>query len=215
MPATPRTKRSKPAAAKGPKVKPEEKALLAWAGISDDAVCRATGEYWEHWFSILDTFDVRAQGHKAAAEHLHSLGVGDWWAQMVVVGYEQARGLRKKHERPDGFQVSAGKAIPARLDAVWAAWHDPVARAEFTRDDSFEVRSATVGRRMRLAKGTGKDHIEITFTERYTKKGLVRTHVVAQHGKLTTAAAAEKMKRFWADSLDRLHKKLSPLKDAP
>lgn len=35
-----------------------------------------------------------------------------WWSQMVTVGYEQARGLRQKHEKPTGFDVGRSKTFP-------------------------------------------------------------------------------------------------------
>lgn len=204
-----RAARPRKAAKRPARRPPTDAAGPKYAGVSDAAVRKATGKGWDHWLARLDRFGAADKGHRAAAEHLHALGVPPWWSQMITVGYEQARGLRRKHERPDGFQVSAGKAIPARLEAVWEAWNDPALRAEWLRDDGLEVCSATAGKRMRFSSAKGKDHIEITFAQRVTKRGLVRTQVVAQHGKLATAAAGAKMKRFWGKALDRLHERLA------
>ena len=40
---------------------------------------------------------------------------------MVTVGYEQARGLRKKHQRPEGFQVSASRTVAVPIAVAFAA----------------------------------------------------------------------------------------------
>jgi hypothetical protein len=46
-----------------------------------------------------------------------------WWQQMVAVTYEQARGLRDKHEQSDGYQVQRQRTICASSE-VRIDWTD-------------------------------------------------------------------------------------------
>ena len=45
--------------------------------------------------------------------------VGPWWRQMITVAYEQERGLREKHQTPEGFQISVSKTIAAPVGTVF------------------------------------------------------------------------------------------------
>ena len=50
--------------------------------------------------------------HKEIAVYISEKeGCPSWWCQMVTVGYEQERGLREKHQKPDGYSVSASKTV--------------------------------------------------------------------------------------------------------
>ena len=61
--------------------------------VSDAAVEAKTGKTWQEWFALLDAAGARQMDHKSIAAHLDKkLGVPGWWAQMVTVAYEQARG---------------------------------------------------------------------------------------------------------------------------
>jgi len=61
--------------------------------LSDAAVQAKTGKTWQEWFAVLDAAGARAMDHKTSAAYLYKqLRLPDWWAQMVTVGYEQARG---------------------------------------------------------------------------------------------------------------------------
>lgn len=82
------------------------------AGISNDAVEAKTGKTWQEWFKILDAAGAVKPGHKEIVAYLaENYKVSPWWRQMVTVAYEQERGLRRKHETPQGFQMSASKTI--------------------------------------------------------------------------------------------------------
>src|SRR5438105_10233383 len=92
--------------------------------MSDAAVQAKTGRVWNEWFKILDAAGARKMNHKQIVSCLSQKhGVGPWWQQMVAVTYEQARGLREKHEKPDGYSISVTKtiAVPgAKLIQAWA-----------------------------------------------------------------------------------------------
>ena len=42
-----------------------------------------------------------------------------WWSQMVAVEYERARGLRARHETPEGYQVSVSKTISVSVKKLY------------------------------------------------------------------------------------------------
>ena len=67
-----------------------------WGGIRSEAVQKATGCGWDKWIKALDHEGCASMSHTEIAALVHAKWpkVGDWWSQMVTVGYEQARGLR-------------------------------------------------------------------------------------------------------------------------
>ena len=81
--------------------------------MSDAAVQRRTRKTWPEWFVALDSTGARTMSHREIVAVLRQeFGIPDWWQQMVAVGYEQARGLQKKHEGPDGYQIGVSRTVP-------------------------------------------------------------------------------------------------------
>src|SRR5947209_7683681 len=65
------------------------------------AAKRATGRSNPEWFALLDDWGAAERTHAEIARWLaEQEGVSGWWAQMLTVAYEQARGRRLPHERP-------------------------------------------------------------------------------------------------------------------
>ncbi|RAL23679.1 hypothetical protein DL240_05840 [Lujinxingia litoralis] len=90
--------------------------------ISDDAVQKATGHDWAHWFALLDTLGAQAMSHTTIASHLQTHeGVSGWWAQSITVAYERARGMREHGQTTRGFQVSTQKTAWPDVQAAWSA----------------------------------------------------------------------------------------------
>jgi hypothetical protein len=177
-------------------------------------VLRATGKTWDQWFTILDRFDVAKHGHKDAAIHLHEKhGCGEWWSQMVVVNYEQNRGLREKHQTPRGYQVGASKTIEAPVERAFDAFADPVARREWLPGIQLEIRKATVPKSLRItfisgAGLAGYEHSLSNVDVNLYAKGADRCQVQVQHDKLASAEDAELMKTYWQDAVERLSERL-------
>jgi uncharacterized protein YndB with AHSA1/START domain len=117
---------------------------------------------------------------------------------MVAVGYEQARGLRRKHEKPEGFQVSASRTIAAPIGAAFAALAEARRRARWLRG-TLEIRRATRPKSVRATWADGT-MLDISFYA----KGPGRCQVVVRHGRLPDAGAAERMKRHWKAALESL-----------
>jgi uncharacterized protein YndB with AHSA1/START domain len=172
------------------------------AGISPEAVEAKTGKAWPEWLAILDKAGARKMNHKEIVAHLseHHPEVGGWWTQMVTVGYEQARGLREKHQKPEGYEISGSKTIAVPVATLFEAWEDPKIRNRWLKEKNLIIRKATPSKTMRITWVDGKSKLDVYFTA----KGAQKSQVAVLHGKLTSKAAAAKMKAYWAEALERL-----------
>src|SRR3954471_7625806 len=94
--------------------------------MSSEAVKKATGKTWPQWLKVLDAAGCKKMTHKQIVEVVNKkFKVGLWWQQMVTVGYEQARGLRVKHQNAGGFGVNVNKTLAVDADEIFAAWTQP------------------------------------------------------------------------------------------
>jgi uncharacterized protein YndB with AHSA1/START domain len=169
--------------------------------MSDEAVESKTGKNWSRWFKHLDAAGAKKMSHQEIVAHLHEKhGVRPWWTQMVAVTYEQARGLRAKHEKPQGFEISVSRTVSAPVAKAYKAWTDPKLRKAWL-PANFKVSKATKDKSLRLIWEDGKTRVAAAF---YAKGD--KSQVVAQHSKLPDAKAAADMKRLWADWLEQLRK---------
>ncbi|OGC86173.1 MAG: hypothetical protein A2142_02430 [candidate division Zixibacteria bacterium RBG_16_48_11] len=171
------------------------------AGISDEAVKKKTGRTWNQWIAILDKAGAKQMNHTRMAAYLYKQQkLPGWWAQMVTVGYEQARGLREKHQRPEGYSVSASRVVNVPLSTLYHSWAEAKQRDKWLKVKRIEVRKATANKSIRITWSDKKSSLEVNFYD----KGKSKTQVVVQHSKLKDAKAAEKMKGYWAKKLDGL-----------
>jgi hypothetical protein len=168
--------------------------------MSDEAVQAKTGKTWAEWFAILDGAGAQTLTHQQIVAYLSGEhGVGGWWQQMVTVTYEQERGLRQKHQMPDGYQISASKTLPVPALGLYQACIDEARRGSWLPEGGLTVRKATEARSIR-ADWQGGGRIEIAFYP----KGDQKTQVTVQHNRLADAGEAERMKAFWTAALERL-----------
>lgn len=208
---TARTARAKKAPARQSSTKtPTAKA----SGVSDAAVKEATGKGWSHWLTVLDAFDVKTNGHKAAAEHLHAKhGVGDWWAQMVTVGYEQKRGLRLLRQKADGFSASASRTISVAISRVMDAFEDKglaerwlppgVVAHKVSRPPMKGGRPTKPGS-ARMTWTDGSKTLSVWISDKSGKDGAAKTAVQVQHDKLPDAETCDRMRAMWSERMDAL-----------
>lgn len=178
-------------------------AVVQAGGIGTDAVEKATGRSWQQWFAILDKVGDAKKTHKEIAAWLYEQfrgdGLSEWWAQMVTVGYEQQRGLREKHQKTDGYQISGSKTIGVPVKRLFDAFHDERIRRRWL-DEAINIRKATAPKSLRVTWSDGKSHVDVNLYP----KGDARSYVSLQHSKLPNARAAEKMKSYWKGGLERL-----------
>jgi hypothetical protein len=175
------------------------------AGVGNEAVLKATGRTWDDWLKVLDRAGAKAMPHKDIALMLsRKFSVPNWWSQMVTVGYEQARGLRKVNQQPSGFAANASRTA---LDRLFHAWHDPETRARWLPGAPIEVKHATSGKSMRIKWTQNGSNVDVGFTA----KGPGRSVVAISHGKLASAAEVARQKAFWKDALARLEAMFEPV----
>ena len=173
--------------------------------MSDEAVKVKTGKTWKEWFAILDKAGATKMTHQAIVKLLNtSHGVGPWWQQMVTVTYEQQRGLRKPHEKPEGYEISVSRTIRVPVAKAYKVCASEKGRAQWLDEEGLVVRKATVNKCLRVTWKAGKTSLEISFLS----KGVDKSQVVIQHRKLLNAGSAAKMKTYWGQALDRLRELL-------
>jgi hypothetical protein len=172
------------------------------AGISDAAVQAKTGKTWPEWFDILDRAGAAAWPHKEIAIYLHDrCGCSDWWSQMVTVGYEQARGLRVKHQTTTGFSASASKTVAVPVSILYRAWHDPSRLAKWLPDGKkMTIRKATANRSLRATWIDGSTNVDVGFSE----KGDAKSQVAVEHSKLGNVDEVWRIKAYWGAALLKL-----------
>ena len=177
----------------------------AVSGTSSEAAETATGKPWAAWMALLDEAGGRQMNHKQLVDFLaRNHRVSGWWMQQIAVTYENSRGLRQKHQMPDGYQISRSRTLAAPAEAIYDAWLDEPTRARWLTGAVFIVRKTTPHRIIRLAWDDG------TLVEvRLAEKGPGKTTVTVQHNKLPDGETAERMKAYWAAALERLEARVA------
>jgi hypothetical protein len=173
------------------------------AGIGSEAVRAKTGKGWAAWFAVLDKAGAAKWPHKEIAKYLNTLGCGAWWSQMVTVGYEQARGLRVKHQTADGFSASASKTMAAPIAKLYTAWTDPKSRARWLADGELTVRKRTVNRSLRVTWGDCS-HVDVMFYAR----GPAKSQVTIEQRRLSSVKDVARVKKLWSKALEKLKQML-------
>lgn len=184
----------------------QEKERKRSVGIGDAAVRARTRKGWAEWFKILDATGARKMSHReivAVLSRKHPK-LGPWWQQMVTVSYEQSRGLREKHQKLGGYEISVSRTIGASAWALYGAWKDAEARSRWLSEKPIVIRKATANKRLRITWADGKSSLDVSFNP----KGNARSQIVVQHGKLPDGQVAARMKKYWVRALERLRESL-------
>jgi uncharacterized protein YndB with AHSA1/START domain len=169
--------------------------------MSDAAVKTKTGKDWKTWFALLDKAGANKMSHQEITHLLSTKhDVGPWWTQMVTVTYEQVRGLRDKHQKPDGYEISVSRTVNGSAARVFQSFADEKRRTLWLRENGLTIRSSTQNKSLRATWNDGKTRLAIAFAETAKNK----TQVVVQHSRLPDAKAASRMKTYWSTALDRL-----------
>jgi hypothetical protein len=154
-----------------------------------------------YWFGLLDAWGAPGRPYREIADWLTSeQGLSAWWAQKIIVEYEQARGLRDAGRRQDGsFAAGASRTIAADTDRVRAAFLDAALRERWLPDVGAEVRSGEQGRTLRLDLADGT-RLQATLDAR----GPSRTAVAVEQSRMTDPAAVAPAKAYWKERLEAL-----------
>ena len=172
--------------------------------MSDDAVAAKTGKTWPQWFAVLDKAGAKELEHKAIAKLLHEKHqVAPWWSQMVTVVYEQARGRRKVHERPDGWEVSVSRTIALPVGRIYEAWVDGKRRKKWL-PSKVEISTATKNKSIRI-KWNERERVEVMFYP----KGAGKTQMTIQHRRLKKQEEVGEVRDCWKAAVERLERMLA------
>jgi hypothetical protein len=155
----------------------------------------------DYWFTLLDEWGAPGRPYREIADWLTAdRGLSAWWAQKVIVEYEQARGLRDPGRRRDGtFAAGASRTIAADPERVRSAFLDPRLRERWLPGVEAEVRSGEKDRAVRLDL---RDGTRLQATLDATRSA--RTAVAVEQSRLVDPAAVEPAKGYWKERLDAL-----------
>jgi hypothetical protein len=173
--------------------------------MSDAAVAAKTGKTWPQWFAALDKAGARKMEHRAIATLLYEKHkVPGWWAQMVTVEYERARGMRDVHQTTQGYVANVSRTFDAPVAQLFRAWTDAAARRRWLGNARLTITSATPGKYVHIKCGDGT-RVDVGFNSR----GKTRCQMAVQHSKLGKARDVAAMKKYWGAALDRLKESLA------
>ncbi len=187
----------------------ESSGRSAAAGITDMAVRKATGKGWGDWYDLLDSAGAREMSHQQIRAIVAGQGTGSWWHQVIAVAYEQARSLRDRYQREDGFVAHISKVIRAGVTRVYGAWTEEEIRAGWLDASGWHLRKATPCRSLRITWKDGRTHVDIDLFPR----SLGKTWVRVEHSRLATLDDAHRLKAFWGVALERLRELLETAKE--
>jgi hypothetical protein len=171
------------------------------AGKPDAGIRRATGRGYDEWFARLDEWGAPGRPYREIAAWLTgSEGLSDWWAQKLIVEFEQARGIRKPGARPDGtFTAGASKTVVAEPQAVFEAVVDPALRIRWLPDAELAVRATRPPRKARFDLPDGT---RISVEIQPASDG--RSLVAVEQQRLPDAESAATARAAWRDRLEAL-----------
>lgn len=178
----------------------DERGWVADPELSDERVRAATGRGWEEWRQIIDDWPGHDDGHSAIASYVRDdLGVDDWWAQTVTVGYERITGRRLPYQQPDGtFTAGKSRTVTVDRDALRELLLSEEGRADLFPNQSTALRSRSTAKVLRLGMDEGVTQVAVDPLE----DG--RAKIAIAHEKLPTPESVELWKAFWTDWLEAL-----------
>jgi uncharacterized protein YndB with AHSA1/START domain len=167
-----------------------------------DGVTRATGRTREEWFALLDAWGAAGRPYREIAGWLtgeHELS--RWWAQKLVVEYEQARGVRAPGVRRDGtFEITASKTVAVPCGRLFDAFVDSRQRRRWLSDARMKLRGSQPGRTARFDWDDGASRVTVEFAA----KGPAKSTVAVAHQRLGKATEAQAAKALWRERLNDL-----------
>jgi hypothetical protein len=174
-------------------IKKKEPGYAALAGMSEAAIQKATGRSWAEWVKLLDQIGASSKPHGDIVRHVSSLGMPDWWSQMVTVGYERVRGLRDRGQRRGGlYEASKSRTFAVPVKKLFDNFKKSL-------PSNAEVKSATPNKRLRVRWDDGTT-VEVMFLS----KAAAKSAVAVTHQKLPDKSSAARMKAWWGERLTAL-----------
>ena len=150
---------------------------------------------------MLDTWGAAGRSYRDIADWLTGEhGVSSWWAQKLIVEYEQARGLRDAGVRPDGtFAGGASKTVAVPVERLFDAFVDANVRERWLPGVVLRERTSQAGRSARF-DWDDDSRVNVTFGA----LGDGKSQVAVEHDHLPDARAAAERKAYWRERLATL-----------
>ena len=171
-----------------------------------DGVKRATGRDRSEWFELLEGWGARGRPFREISKWLTTEhGLSKWWAQKLIVEYEQDRGVRPPGVRADGtFEVGASKTIQVPVQTVFDSFVDGRHRRKWLTDAKMTLQTSEPARSARFDWGDGVSRVNVDFVA----KGESKTTVSVIHQRLSSAELARSTKEMWRERLRSLKSQL-------
>lgn len=169
--------------------------------VSDAAVKAKTGKDWKGWFMLLDKAGAKKLTHTKIVAILHEEhGVPGWWSQMVTVEYELSRGLRERHQKADGFSVSASKTIATSLADLYDATVDAATRKRWFPKGTFKASSQTKNKYLNGEWNGARLNVG------FYAKGEDKAQIAIQVNRLASKEEVDRERAAWKAALVKLEK---------
>ena len=161
----------------------------------------STGREKDEWFALLDAWGAQGREYREIAEWLTSKhDLTKWWAQKIIVEYEQARGIRPPGVRRNGtFEVSTSKTISVPVDRLFDAFVNSRERRKWLTDGKMSLRTSQPGRSARFDWEDGSTRVNVGFIDKGEKSA-----IAVAHERLPNSASAEATKGVWRERLAEL-----------
>jgi hypothetical protein len=171
------------------------------AGMSDAVVKEKTGCQWDRWVKALDHHGAAELSHREIVDLVQKkYKVGDWWSQMVTVGYERIKGLRARGQRRDGsYEATKSRTFNVPIATLHRAFADARMRRQWLNENGLKVRTSAPPKSIRLGLADGS-----IVAVGFTSKGDAKSMVALSHAKLRSEEESAKVKNYWKERLDAL-----------
>jgi hypothetical protein len=165
------------------------------------ALERTTGRDRSEWFAVLDDWGAAGRPYREIADWLTGVhGISNWWAQKLIVEYEQERGVRAPGIRAGGtFEIGASKAINVAVPSASDAFLDAAQRERWLSTPETSVVASGPAWLVRAEADDGS-RLQVDFRA----QGSQKTLVVLNHLRLPDADTAARAKAQWRKRLTDL-----------
>jgi hypothetical protein len=162
-------------------------------------VRRATGRERVEWFALLDRWGAPGRPYREIADWLMGKhGLSRWWAQKLIVEYEQERGVRDPGVRRNGtFEVSASRTVNVPIEKAFDAFINTRRRKRWLADATMSLSDSKPGRSARFEWEDGSSRVRVVFE----RKGPSKSTVVVSHDQIIGAKQAQTAKARWREQL--------------
>lgn len=160
---------------------------------------KATGKDYDEWFALLDEWGAANREYREIADWLTGEhGFTKWWAQKVIVEYEESRGIRQPGVRGDGtFTITASKTVSVGVESLFDAFVAADLREQWLPGVVLDERTSKTPHSARFDWSHDGTRINCTFAA----AGADKATVGVEHERLPDQQAAAHLKKYWRERL--------------